>query len=63
MGEIKGCLKIITDHKSYNLLLSSLKSHVANYINICANKKKNQCAESIDGWLGILKLMERTPII
>ena len=42
-------------------MLSSLKSHVANYINICANQE-NQSAESVDSWLDILKLMERTPI-
>jgi hypothetical protein len=41
--------------------LSSLKAHVANYINICANPE-DQSAESVDCWLDILKLMERTPI-
>jgi len=41
--------------------LSSLNFHVAININICANQE-NQSAESVDGWLGILKLMERTPI-
>jgi hypothetical protein len=30
-------------------------------INICANQE-NQSAESVDSWLDILKLMERTPI-
>jgi hypothetical protein len=41
--------------------LSSLNSHVPNYINIWAYQE-NQSAASVDGWLGILKPMERTHV-